>query len=312
MDINSIPQISIPELSEEDLKYRPNIDEKTWEEVLKPTFIENWPNELYKYTFNQVDIPLESMDEVKALGSNMGEFGEAFGDRPQDIRDLKKRISWYFSTNKHIRRRGAFVKLGSRSPKDSLYGMNATFKVKSAVEALRIFNDCSERMYLDLQQAIYYNYLPHIFLREYKIIPLWSEFRCFIKDSELLGISQYNYTDLHIRDPLYWKFAKEKILEFFYKKIRPHLPLETIIMDVFYINYLDKGPNELLLIEFNPYLNLTDPCLFSWEEGIKNEFRYHHGIMEKRHFFRRRETNEENSDRQLLTYETLQPGLLLL
>jgi len=86
-----------------------------WNTVL-PTYIENWPRGLHTLSVPSIDIAL-TVEDANLLGANIMEFGGAF-ETPKMGRDIS-----------HIRQRvtdavekmpnGAFIRLGSRSPKDS-------------------------------------------------------------------------------------------------------------------------------------------------------------------------------------------------
>jgi hypothetical protein len=69
------------------------------------------------------------------------------------------------------------------------------FRVRSGSRALAIILTSRERVRFDLAAAYLAAYLPHLFLREWINIPRWREFRCFMLDRQLCGISQYHYTD---------------------------------------------------------------------------------------------------------------------
>ena len=95
-------------------------------ELVKPTYIENWPNALCSLSLAQVDVPL-TLDEAKALGTNIMEYGETFGDAMADISDIRERVAAELVKFP----KGAFIRLGSRSPKDSWLGNREGFKVRA-------------------------------------------------------------------------------------------------------------------------------------------------------------------------------------
>src|SRR3990167_655371 len=77
-----------------------------------------------------------------------------------------------------------FARLGSRSPKD-----NQT-EIRSGNDVLQAFCD-SERVLDDLMLCTKMKYDPYVFVRQWVNIPKDKEFRCFVKDWGLRGISQY-------------------------------------------------------------------------------------------------------------------------
>lgn len=240
-----------------------------WDIVL-PTYIENWPQALYALSIAQIDIPL-TIDDARRLGSNIIEYGEAFAP-PQPIDDIRQKVTAHVAKFPN----GAFTRLGSRSPKDSYLGYNQGFKVEANTDPLRFMLDASERIYEDLLLAIQHSYAPHIFIRQWMDIPRWAEFRCFMHDRKLVGISQYNYLKGEvfpeiIADPAYIQWA----IENFFPDFCNASHLDSVVFDVFLkiSNHANTRVTEVKLLEINPYFEMTDPCLFAWN---KPEFRYNH------------------------------------
>uniref|UniRef100_A0A8D0L9X1 Translation initiation factor eIF2 assembly protein n=1 Tax=Sphenodon punctatus TaxID=8508 RepID=A0A8D0L9X1_SPHPU len=90
-----------------------------------------------------------------------------------------------------------------------------------------------------------------------------AEFRCFVKENKLIGISQRDYTQY------YEHISKQKekicrcIQEFFKKHIQYKFFNEDFVFDV----YRDSM-GRVWLIDFNPFGEVTDSLLFTWEELI--------------------------------------------
>jgi hypothetical protein len=242
-------------------------------ELIKPTFIENWPKELCSLSIAQVGIKL-SIEQAEALGSNISELYECFPEPYfRDVSDI------YLTIKEHINKfpNGIFVRLGSRSPKDSLY--ESTAKCLTVEDIMTRLTACSERIYEDLSMALYYKYKPYIWLRQWKEIPEWAEFRCFMKSRKLIGFSQSNY----LHGVVYPEIKEHEesiihlILEFFdyFKKVSH---LDNVIFDVFVTKRIIGNQNlwEIKLLEINPFFEMTDPCLFDWRrpEEFKGQFLY--------------------------------------
>ncbi|XP_067324973.1 translation initiation factor eIF2 assembly protein isoform X4 [Anolis sagrei] len=88
-----------------------------------------------------------------------------------------------------------------------------------------------------------------------------AEFRCFVKENKLIGISQRDYTQYYE----YISKQKEEICrcvqEFFKKHIQYTFFDEDFVFDV----YRDSV-GRVWLIDFNPFGEVTDSLLFTWEE----------------------------------------------
>nr|KAF6386267.1 cell division cycle 123 [Myotis myotis] len=90
-----------------------------------------------------------------------------------------------------------------------------------------------------------------------------AEFRCFVKENKLIAISQRDYTQY------YDHISKQKeeicrcIQDFFKKHIQYKFLDEDFVFDI----YRDSR-GKVWLIDFNPFGEVTDSLLFTWEELI--------------------------------------------
>lgn len=229
-----------------------------------PTYIENWKGDLYSLSIPQIDIPLSLQDTID-LASNIAIFGVSFGSR-QPIISIKERID---KALKHFPE-GAFIRLGSRSAKDSRYVQYYGLKVTNSHIAIKILTDASERIAFDLRLALSNKYLPHIFIRQWFDLPSWMEFRCFMKSRRLVGISQYDCINLgHCKK--IQKYAKKikYTIEKFFERFKVASHLDDVVFDIFIIKYLknNKVNFEVKLLELNPFFDKTGSCLFDWHRS---------------------------------------------
>ncbi|ORX65321.1 D123-domain-containing protein [Anaeromyces robustus] len=111
----------------------------------------------------------------------------------------------------------------------------------------------------------------HLVLRKwYDLLPS-MEFRCFVRDNELIGICQRDYVTyydfLHeIKDEL-----EDIILDFFEDHIKGTFDDPNYVFDV----YINKRNRRIFLLDFNPFSITTDALLFNWPELLKlNEFEF--------------------------------------
>lgn len=242
--------------------------------LVAPTYIEAWPPGLHRLSLASIDVPL-TREETLALGSHT-EMAEAFRVEPgQPLDALIARV------DEAVQRmpKGAFVRLGSRSPKDSFAGYAHGFRVSTGAEAVERLCDSLERIPEDLLLALDHDYLPHIWVRPWLTIPAWAEFRCFQRGRRLIGISQYQYLD----DAVYPEIGRHAAtirwaIERFHERFRLACHLPDVVCDVVVRVHeqhevrpvagrdwlVPTTVTEVKLLEINPFFELTDPCLFEW------------------------------------------------
>jgi hypothetical protein len=270
-------------------RHRPK--DSYWEMAM-PTFMENWPSELHSLSIPSVGRRL-MMSEARTLGSYILELGEAFEKVPENREEIRARLIDALDKQVKIFPQGVFVRLGSRSPKDALYwgvcdtkGAPENGRLVTGEQVFGILTACSERIYDDLQMQIAMEYPPSIWLRQGLELPEWSEFRCFMQDRKLIGISQYYY-----RTP-YKEIAEDAggikwaIECFFNSLFQSRCHLDSMVFDVFVKR---RGTQsclyEVKLLEINPFFPLTDPCLFDWNkpDDFKGQLRFRQELGGHRH-----------------------------
>ncbi|CAF4433916.1 unnamed protein product [Rotaria socialis] len=133
------------------------------------------------------------------------------------------------------------------------------------------------------------DYLPIIqyvlVLREWSALQPSKEFRCFVKNNQIVAISQRDSEN-------YYEFIGatadqivSNIVAFFHNNIQNKFPSTDFVIDIY-----RKDSNKLYIIDFNPWGPMTDSLLFDWPDlvnlSLQNnndepEFRYvnsQHGI----------------------------------
>lgn len=244
-------------------------------EKVKPTYIENWPAGLVNHSVSTVHFPLTT-EEVQALiAFNIMtlENGEVpTNEQTQVLKVLEGKIS---DQIRHFPR-GAFVRLGSRSPKDSFEAHQKKYCYHTGEDAVKALCD-SERVDDDLWLAKGSNYTPHIAVREWIVIQPWQEFRCFVRGRKLVGISQYNYLHREVfpevvenADRIEWTLQKKT------EMIAPLLPVDDVVVDFIYKarKHGNTVVNEAVMLEVNPYSPYTDPCLYDWSSDDFGVFEF--------------------------------------
>lgn len=242
-------------------------------EQVFPTYIENWNPALYLLSIPQVDIPLSRQDTID-LGTNLSLYGASFGVPAQPILDIKGKISTALKSFPL----GAFVRLGSRSGKDSLYAQHNSLKVIHSSAAIKILTAASERIAYDIRLALNAGYTPHIFVRQWVDIPEWAEFRCFMQSRKLVGISQYDCRNLRECPEVIKNAEKiEKAIRKFFNDFEKLVHLNDVVFDVFITKqgYEIGEWIDVTLLELNPFFDRTDACLFDWHRNdFDSSFRF--------------------------------------
>lgn len=240
-----------------------------WMKPLRPCLYTHWPERFRELSFRTEVIQLTKPEAA--------ELATVFDDKADE--------RWTVGLQSKIARgaqqftNGCFFKLESRSPKDSYWGEVTNFRACS-------FHDVKQLLYSEriLEDLVRYTSLEseplRLLFREWHPIRKSGEFRCFIRNRKLAGISQYHYAGWderhHKNMPLAFadifgrKREREAVIkEFIAGEIIPRLPVDDLVVDL-WIDHTGKTT----LIEINPY-GLSDPCLFNYAEleGAEGEFR---------------------------------------
>lgn len=98
-------------------------------------------------------------------------------------------------------------------------------------------------------------------LRKWVSVNPALEFRCFVKDRTLIGVTQRDMNYFDFLEPLAKELTKE-IDRFFQQNIQTTFPDSNFVFDV----YVPTPHLRVWLIDINPYAPRTDTHLFSWDE----------------------------------------------
>ena len=116
---------------------------------VSPTYIENWAPALYELSIPQSQIALSS-EEAGVLGSRIRGYKHWFpANNDETISRVEQAIGLALITFSD----GAFIRLGSRSAKDSLHALSRGLRVTNAQDALRMLTTSSLRVAFDLRLA---------------------------------------------------------------------------------------------------------------------------------------------------------------
>ncbi|CAN7984267.1 unnamed protein product, partial [Ixodes pacificus] len=98
-------------------------------------------------------------------------------------------------------------------------------------------------------------------LRKWVEIDPSTEFRCFVKDSILIGISQRDYTHYYYHIQEQEANIVQDISTFFHECVKSKFVSSKYVFDVY-----RKRKDTVKLLDINPFGVHTDALLFDWEE----------------------------------------------
>uniref|UniRef100_A0AAZ3SVJ2 Translation initiation factor eIF2 assembly protein n=1 Tax=Oncorhynchus tshawytscha TaxID=74940 RepID=A0AAZ3SVJ2_ONCTS len=163
-----------------------------------------------------------------------------------------------------------FPKLNWSAPRDANWiALNSSLQCQSLSDIFLLFKS-SDFITHDLTQPFLHSSdedSPNPAINYELVLRKWSEllpggeFRCFIKENKLIGISQRDYTQYYHHISKQEAQICHSIQEFFSQHIQYQFLDEDFVLDV----YRDSW-GKVWLIDLNPFGEVTDSLLFTWEE----------------------------------------------
>ncbi|KND04798.1 cell proliferation protein CDC123 [Spizellomyces punctatus DAOM BR117] len=208
-------------------------------------------------------------DHWGGSGDESGGEEEIGDDRSPSFPELQRRIE------QDIEDLGGavFPKLNWSSPKDAAWITTGTTLKSTTPSEIFLLLKSSDFVAHDLGHAFEKcengptrpEKFELVLKKWYDLLPS-MEFRCFVKDGELVGISQrdvVNYYDFlsEAREDL-----EDSIIEFFEEKIKGRFPDPDYVFDV----YINQRNRKVWLLDFNPFSLTTDSLLFQWQEILRH------------------------------------------
>jgi len=207
------------------------------------TYLDQWSPGLTALSMPSKRIELSAADLDAFVGVH---DGKGFSPRLGEIAaELDKLLDW----------REAFVRLNSRSPKDSAYpGLPCTCAGRQAVSWIL----GSERCFDDMCRFIHSKKPLFIYLREWAYIPEQWELRCFVKDGEMIAATQYHrgVTNEQWQSPKGRAKTWDAVRAFYRDQVKQHVSRDTFVLDLY------PGGSGWRVLEINPY-GMSDPILFA-------------------------------------------------
>ncbi len=236
----------------------------------KTTFIDVWPNAWRKLAPSYEIIPIDRI-EINALGAQVMGFRHWFTPAStKPLIDLAHRLDTIIAQQN----RTCFIRLISRSPKDSLYAMRNGMCIRNGTQALAIIIEGSERCAADLRMSLDSDHGMAIVVRNWLDFPPWAELRCFMLNRAWVGAcqTQHLYPNINDHVPAVLKaFARAMA------QIIEASPIANAAFDLVYQQSTTPGtPASAILLDANPLLDVTDTMLFSAIPDLDGTFRFRH------------------------------------
>ena len=257
--------------TEEDMEKHLLEVSKRWWKNLDGVKYWDWGDDLFKYTF-----PFYTFKLDKGLVKLMLE-----GDKKAQkelIDKIDNCLSLSFEWDTEFYRNGVFVKLDSRSPKDyiqdfpksELKSLRTGREIVDALTgSLRTFEDLA--LLVRLEEPII-----NLHVKPFEELNRKEEWRVFVKDRKVIGISQQFYEENFNYSERYLDTVKNNLQKFIETKVIPNIVVPNFVVDTvvfLHSRYLtgDKSgeKHKIVIIETNPYY-LSDPCLFESYEELEN------------------------------------------
>lgn len=250
---------------------------RNWFKNLKGVKFSDWNTELFRYTFPIYEISIPKLVVKGSLNGDKKMEKKFIKILTEKMKPLRYLVQTFGTT-------GYFVKLETRSPKDLPYLFDEHERMiglKTAEEIVNALLD-SMRTFDDLCHLVNIHKVIKIHLRPLRLIPKQSEWRVFVKNKQIIGISQQFYKDYFNYDLDYISKAEGKIVDFINNIVKYNVHAKSFVADVILhsseIRLISGVYTNCEIIETNPY-GLSDPCLFNTYEELENKdnkerFRY--------------------------------------
>ena len=135
--------------------------------------------------------------------------------------------------------------------------------VKPSVQYSLILRQRSELLYqtcfihLNMTQFI----ICCLIYRNWLDVNPGSEFRCFVKEEELIAICQRDNSNYYDHIAIQQESIKQDIISFFREHIKNKFPSADFVFDV-----IRTTKDKVILVDFNPFGETTEALFFSWDE----------------------------------------------
>lgn len=229
-----------------------------YDEIIEKTFAENWPEPLGAMALSHEVLPLVDRDLRAWAGAFprlRADFGLTAGEEFSD--GLKRDVEFHLkAANGRL-----FVKSSYGMLKQNPFAYAPVTRLRELDSNLR-WPDTRIEGYL--RNRLSGGSLARLVLLPWVAMEPWQEWRVFIEDGRLLGVSQYHSSQVfpELRQHVQ---AIGQAVSTFCETLLPALHLPSVVADV-HVSPAGRDRLHTKLAELNPFLPMTDPCLYSWSD----------------------------------------------
>lgn len=246
-----------------------------WYNNLNGVKFSDWGKDLFSYSFpiKEIKIPTEIIEPCLHNDKKAEHILVNYLQRQLN----KLENQFFFGAN---RIKELFVKLESRSPKDYIQNFpkedykslhNAQEIVDALLGSMRTFEDLVFLVKIKDEVILY--------IRPFADLERRYEWRVFVKDRKVIGISQQFYKETFSYNKKYLNEIKRSVTHFMDNICIPNIKVDNFVADLYvsggthYKPGITKRFLDISIIETNPY-GLSDSCLFETydELELRNEF----------------------------------------
>lgn len=165
-----------------------------------------------------------------------------------------------------------FIKLNWSSPKDAYWALNKLscdrlsdiyIQLRSSDfinhDLTQVFDNCADKTSIE-NQSIIKNFQYSLVLRDWLNINSSMEFRCFVHENVLVGVSQRDCRSFYQTLVDNRADILERVSKFYVANIHGKFFDSSYVFDVC------SGKKTIKLMDFNPFGVTTDSLLYSWDE----------------------------------------------
>lgn len=222
--------------------------------TVRATFPENWPDALKDLSVPAAEIEVD-VNDVQMLGTFNG-FVRQNTETPQ-VHGFSKEFYQKIEAGLTDFPTGVMPRLGYCSWKGSTIVHKPA---KTLADVMQTVTQNDPRIGRALTCAIVAEESVTLHLRQWQTIPPSSEFRVFVKDGAVLGVSQYHWRE-SFSELLRNASGYADLLQTLLLQVLPVLHLDECVIDIC------AHPEAAFVIEINPLIKQTDFCLFGRNGG---------------------------------------------